>query len=235
MDSNRSFRISGQLVFGLAAILFGVVFLLDNMDLIDGRQYVRFWPVFLIAFGVVRLLQHRSSGTGRFVGSIFIIIGAILLLRTLGMTEIGFRDLWPLILVLIGGSLIWGSTSRTRAVSVDGPPPDASSTVSGFAVLGAFQRSVSTQDFRGGELTAIMGGCELDLRQADIKEAEAYLTTFAFWGGIKIKVPHTWSVSLQGFPILGGFEDKTGQPAVPGAKHLIVRGTAVMGAVEIVN
>jgi len=234
MNSNRSFRISGQLIFGLAAILFGVVFLLDNMDLIDGRQYVRFWPLFLIAFGVIRLLQPGPGGSGRFVGSMFILVGAILLLRTLGMTDIGFRDIWPLILVLIGGSLIWGSTIRTRAVTADGPA-DPSSNVSGFAVLGAFQRSVNTNDFRGGDLTAIMGGCELDLRQADIKGAEAYLTTFALWGGIKIKVPHTWSVSLQGVPILGGFEDKTSHPTVPGAKQLIVKGTAVMGGVEITN
>lgn len=235
MGNERSYRISGQLVFGLAAILFGVVFLLDNMDVIDGRLYVRFWPLFLIAFGVVRLLQPRAGGTGRFVGSMFIIIGAIFLLRTLGLTELGFRDLWPLILVLIGGSLIWGSTSRTRAIAGDGAPADATSAVTGFAVLGAFERSVNTQDFRGGELTAIMGGCELDLRQADIKGAEAVITMFAFWGGIKIKVPHTWSVSLQGFPILGGFEDKSRPPSVPGAKLLIVKGTAIMGGIEITN
>jgi predicted membrane protein len=235
MDSKRSFRIGGQLVFGIAAILFGVVFLLDNMDLIDGRQYVRFWPLFLIAFGVIRLMQPRAGGSGRFVGSMFILVGAILLLRTLGMTELGFRDFWPLILVLIGGSLIWGSASRSRAQTSDGPPGDASSTVSGFAVLGAFQRSMNTQDFRGGELTAIMGGCELDLRQAAIKGDEAVINTFAVWGGIKIKVPHTWSVSLQGIPILAGFEDKTGQPAAPGGKQLVIKGTAVMGGVEITN
>jgi hypothetical protein len=45
----------------------------------------------------------------------------------------------------------------------------------------------------------------------------------------------TWSISLQGFPFLGGFDDKTAQPKDPAAKRLIVKGSAVMGGVEVTN
>jgi predicted membrane protein len=235
MDSNRSFRISGQFFFGLAALFFGVVFLLDNMDLIDGRIYLRYWPLFLVAFGLVKVFNPRHHGTGRFVGIMFIIIGGLLLLRTFGMTDLGFRDIWPLILVLIGGSLIWGSRSRFGMASSDMTPADPSSEVNGVAILGGFQRSANTQDFRGGDLTAVMGGCDIDLRQAAIKGESAIITVFALWGGIKIKLPHTWSVSLEGTPFLGGFDDRTVQPSDSTAKRLIVRGTAIMGGVELIN
>lgn len=234
MDTNRSFRPNGQVIFGIAAIAFGILFLLDNMDVIDARLYTRYWPVFLIVWGVIRLLDPRSGG-GRFFGAALIIVGALLLFRTFGLTELGFHDIWPILLVLIGGSLIWGNRSRVQAMPGDSSPGDANSAVNGFAVLGGFQRANSSQDFRGGELSAIMGGCEVDLRQATIKGDDAVINTFAFWGGIKIKVPTTWSVNLQGVPFLGGFDDKSVQPIDVGAKKLIVRGTAIMGGVEITN
>jgi predicted membrane protein len=235
METRPPFRVSSQVIVGIAAILLGLIFLFDNMDLIDGRMYIRFWPVILVAAGVLRLAQPRQGGGGRVFSIALVVIGCVLLLNNLHFTDLGFRELWPLILVLIGGSMIYGSTSRARSVAGDGTPGDPASVVNGFAVLGGFQRSNNSRDFRGGELSAVMGGCEVDLRQAVIQEEEAVINTFALWGGIKIKVPHTWSVSVQGFPLLGGFEDKTVQPGDPAAKRLVIKGTAVMGGVEVIN
>jgi hypothetical protein len=45
MDNKSMFRVSSQMILGVAAILLGLIFLFDNMDLIDGRMYIRFWPV----------------------------------------------------------------------------------------------------------------------------------------------------------------------------------------------
>lgn len=235
MDTNRSFRLSGQVIIGVAAILFGILFLLDNLDVVDARIYIRYWPVFLILVGIVRLVQPKAAGGGRFFGAVIAVIGIVLLLRTLDISDIGLRELWPLILVLIGGSLVWGSTSRAKTLTGDGPAADSNSSVNGFAVLGGFARSNNSQDFRGGELSAIMGGCEIDLRQASMKGEEAVINTFAFWGGIKIKVPPSWSVSMQGFPLMGGFDDKSVQPNDISAKRLVIKGTAIMGGVEITN
>ena len=69
---------------------------------------------------------------------------------------------------------------------------DANSTISGVAVLGGGHRGNNSRSFRGGELTAVMGGCEIDLRQAAI-EGEAVIDVFALWGGIEIRVPEDWT------------------------------------------
>ena len=51
-----------------------------------------------------------------------------------------------------------------------------------------------------------MGGCEIDLRHASMPEGRAaVLDTFAFWGGIEIRVPEDWEVVSQGIAVLGGF------------------------------
>jgi predicted membrane protein len=102
-------------------------------------------------------------------------------------------------------------------------------------VLGGVERTCGSQDFRGGELTAFMGGCVVDLRKADMKVGEAVIQTFAFWGGIEIKVPEDWTVSLQAFPILGGFDEKTQAPREGPRKVLVIKGFAIMGGVEVRN
>lgn len=111
---------------------------------------------------------------------------------------------------------------------------DNSATISGLAVLGGIHRGNNSRAFRGGDLTAILGGCEIDLRQAAI-EGEAVLDVFAMWGGIEIRVPETWSVSGRVVPILGGFEDKTRPSQGATAHRLVVRGFAIMGGIEIKN
>ncbi len=101
--------------------------------------------------------------------------------------------------------------------------------------MGGFERRVNSQAFRGGEITAVMGGCSLDMRSCVMQpEGEAVINVFAFWGGVTIKCPPDWTVVLQGTPIMGGFEDKTIQPP-HGAKRLVIRGYAIMGGVEVRN
>ena len=102
------------------------------------------------------------------------------------------------------------------------------------AILGGFDRRVHSQDFRGGEITAVMGGCVLDMRGASIAGGEAVINVFAFWGGVTIKCPPDWTVVLQGTPIMGGFEEKTVAPPDAG-KRLVIRGYAIMGGVEVRN
>jgi predicted membrane protein len=112
---------------------------------------------------------------------------------------------------------------------------DSSATVNGFALLGAVKRGCDSQDFRGGSLTAVMGGCELDLRHASISSGHAVIDTFALWGGIEVKVPQDWSVEVRGTPILGAFDDKTVRVGGDGSKVLVIKGVALMGGVEIKN
>jgi hypothetical protein len=118
-----------------------------------------------------------------------------------------------------------------RPGTADGAGTD--NVVDVVAVLGGFERRVTTPDFRGGEITAILGGCELDLREASIVK-EAVINVFAIWGGINIKVPPDWTVVLNGTPLMGGFSEKTVTPP-DASKRLVITGYAIMGGVEVRN
>ena len=146
------------------------------------------------------------------------------------------RQLWPLVLIGVGALVIWKALASRRDIdkTAFGKDDDVTDSVVNItAVLGGFQRRVSSQNFRGGEITAVMGGCELDLRGASI-QGEAVINVFAAMGGIELKVPTDWTVVLHGAPILGGFDEKTVSPP-DGSKRLIVKGYAIMGGVEVRN
>jgi predicted membrane protein len=232
MNRESTFRFTPQLVLGLIIILCGVLFTLDNIGVLDAGDYLRYWPVLLIVYGLSRMAQPRRAH-GPFVGLIFTVIGAALLLDKLNI--LGFRiwDYWPLILVLIGGTLIWRASSRQRRVQ--GYEATDSSKVNAFAFFSGIERTNNSQNFRGGELTAIMGGCELDLRQASIKNGNAVIDIFAFWGGICIRVPEDWSVTIEGTPLMGGIEDKRHPVKGETEKHVVIKGYAIMGGLEISN
>ena len=219
-----------RMVFGATAILLGVLFMLDNFHVIYAADYLAYWPALLVVLGLVKFMQPGTSG--RAWGVVLVVVGGLLLLRTLDLYYIRFRDFWPLLLILAGGAMLWGTRVR-RKVSTEAVADEA--FLNGTAILGAFKRSITSQDFRGGEVTAVMGGCEIDLRRAAIRGEEAVINVFAFWGGVELRIPETWAVVTKGVPILGGFADETKANAGPGAKRLVVTGTAIMGGAAVKN
>lgn len=233
---NQSFRFSPQLFIGGAIIILGFLFLLDNFNLIEARYIIRLWPVLFIVFGILKIVQSRNPSS-IFVGGVFIFIGSLMTMSRLGIMYFSWHQWWPVFLIIVGVSFLLKAWTRQQHGAVMGAGRvmnHSESTVNVVTFIGGNHIKNISQDFRGGEVTAVMGGIELDLRQASMN-GEAVLNVFAFWGGIDIKVPSDWNVVLNGVPILGGIDDKTVQPADAQSKRLVIKGYAIMGGVEIRN
>jgi hypothetical protein len=216
-----------RLVFGLGIIAIGLLFSLDSVDALNARDYLEYWPILLIAVGLTRVASLRPPDivfTVLFVG-----LGTWLLLYNLEYTDAEpWRYFWPIILVIIGTFLVAGGLRGRRA-------PESDDFVRGFAVLSGFERNTASTNFQGADLTAILGGCELDLRQAKIGSRAPEIEVFAFWGGVEIRVPQEWRLDVQVWPILGGLEDETEQSPAPEGPVVTIKGAAVMGGVGIKN
>ena len=228
----RPHRITGRLVVGLAIVALGVTFLLDTLGILDASEIWHYWPAILVLIGVVKLVNGHS-GRERMAGLIWLSVGALLLAYSFDL--IGFspwRVFWPALIILIGLSMVGRSLSGDRWRS--GPTDDSGQTHA-FAVMSGVVRRHSTSDYRGGEATAIMGGCEIDLRQCDITSGPAVLDVFALMGGIEIRVPGNWTIRNEGLALLGGIDDGRKETAGDPAKVLIIRGQAMMGGVELKN
>ena len=242
--------------WGLSIVLVGVSWLLYNMGVIPFNPVLRFWPVLLILFGIMNVMTQ----SGRFFGFLLILAGAFLQLNKLGLTHLTFGDLWPVALIAVGLLLMWASLETRGFVrakrrvledmrqqvagAVGGAntgsanvPPGALNAV---AIFGGCERRISSKNFQGGKATAVLGGIELDFRDADIdsESGEAVLEINCVLGGVEIRVPENWHVHSRSVPVLGGYEDTSRQAVeAPGAKPktLIVTGMVVLGGVEIRN
>jgi predicted membrane protein len=127
-----------------------------------------------------------------------------------------------------------GGTRPAHALPLQNDP---SGSVTLFAVMGEAKRASNDKPFRGGEMTAFMGGCVLDLRQATILPGEqAVINVLAVMGGHEIWVPPGWAVASDLVPVLGGVDDKRLPPLEPlpdTAPRLRLRGLVLMGGVVI--
>jgi predicted membrane protein len=228
-----------RLLVGLAIALFGVVLVLDRLNLAVAGQVLQFWPAVIIAVGALLFVQSRHVGGGA-NGIILMVIGSWLLLNSLGVVQVRFWELfWPIVLIGIGAALVM-QTLRRRNRDESGVTND--DTINIFAVMSGVKRTSASTRFRGGEVTAFMGGAQIDLRLATIPPGEeAALDIFAVMGGCEILVPASWTVVTPIVPVMGGIDDKR-VPALPGtiesmggrpAPRLVLRGLLMMGGVEI--
>ena len=106
-----------------------------------------------------------------------------------------------------------------------------------YAIFGGVERKVTTDDFRGGHVSAMFGGVEVDLRRAGMRGDSAVVDVSAMFGGVEFKVPQNWAVVPSVAAIFGGFSNKSVQPNgdMPGVKRLFIKGSAVFGGVEVKN
>jgi hypothetical protein len=219
----------GRMALGLVLIGLGFILLLEHAGILSIRGLGGWWPLLLIGMGVVKVRQPLEDGQ-RANGVALLLIGGMFQLMAL----LSFGKAWPLILIAFGAFLVWQGTRSgvPGATAAEAQSPH----VSDLALMGGVKKSVRTPDFRGGYITAVMGGVDLDLRKSKIQTSPAVLDVVMFWGGIDLKVPSDWVVDSQITPIMGGFENKA-QPLVDSdtAPRLIIRGWAIMGGGVVGN
>ena len=223
-ETTGEVKVTPRVVLGLAVMLAGLVLALDSLGFVEAGQIFRFWPLILVAVGAVKWMSPVPQ---KMSALIWIVAGVAFLLVSLG--RMSFGGVWAMILFLVGANIAW---KALRPVAL---PKDADSVIDLMQFMGGTKTVVTTQDFKGGQATAVMGGCEIDLRHASMPEGRAaVIDTFAFWGGIEIRAPDDWEVVSQGSAALGGFVNNA--RSQPGSKRrLVVTGLAVMGGVEVKN
>jgi predicted membrane protein len=227
----RVSRVSNRLVLGLIVIALGTLWTLDNLDIIESGPILRWWPTLLIAFGISKLFGLATSRNPA-AGTVFILVGTWLLAGGLGVGWLDFSMLWPLILVVIGINLVLRSQRvRTAGGAVD----EVNDRLSTFAFWSGMERKVSSQAFQGGDVTAVMGGVKIDLRQARPVPGGAVIDLFVWWGGLDLRVPEDWKVVLEGNVLMGGVDDRAKSPPPESTNVLILRGMVLMGGIEIKN
>lgn len=217
----------GRLALGVVLSAVGLVLLLDQAGVMDTAGIGRWWPLFVIGIGFVKVRQPIEDGQ-RAIGTALLFVGSLLQV----MAILSFGRGWPLIFVAVGGFLLFQALHNPAVPPVSAP---ASPFLQEMALIGFMKKSVKMADFKGGAITAVMGGVEMDLRGSSLGPEPAVLDVVTFWGGIDLKVPTEWTVDAQVVPIAGGFENKIQSLSSDSAPRLVIRGYAIMGGIAVGN
>lgn len=194
-------------IFGLLILGVGLIALAGSLGYVEvDGLWSTFWPVILIAIGLVNILDQPKNWM---FNSIIAILGVVFLLRNLGieyLEDLRFWEVvWPVIIIYAG---IW-LLSNKKVVHISGRRNVNDDAIEAFALFSGADMVSHSQDFKGGDVFAMFGGVDLNLRSAVIQDGKAKLDVFCMFGGVDIKVPEDWRVKVTGLPLFGGWGNKT--------------------------
>jgi len=104
-----------------------------------------------------------------------------------------------------------------------------------LSVLGGTTRRGRWGPARRNVVLAVLGGAELDFREALMPPGVTEVHVYAFCGGVEILVPPNLHVESRGIAVLGGFDHAAEDSAPPGADTptLRITGVSALGGVDI--
>lgn len=223
-------RDMSAVAIGIALVAFGVVVGGESLGWWDVNVFFEgWWTLFLIVPAVVSII-----GSGPNVGNLILLaVGVALLVDQRGY--LGPVSVWsllvPVVLILIGASIIWKGVlgpRLPRETRVNTVKPGQNVT----AVFSGSKAVYTGLSFKGVTTLALFGGVEIDLRGAEISE-DAVIDATTIFGGTDVVVSAGAKVELTSVGIFGGSENHAPAPIDAAGPTIYVRSTAVFGGLEV--
>ena len=241
-DNQRGKIFGGLIIICIGALLFareaGIYF----------PSWIFSWPMILIVVGIFLGIKHAFRNMAWMV---LVLIGGLFLIRN-SFPIFEYRNfIWPVVIILLGLFVIVKPSSRFRRACRRGRfrpqnpqgqygnytniPPSGEDFLEAVAVFGSIKKNIISKDFKGGEVSAVFGGAEINFMQADI-QGRVELEVNQVFGGTKLIVPAHWEIKSEIAAVLGSVEDKRplrNATLTDEKNALILRGTTVFGGIDI--
>ncbi len=238
-NGNRPFRHdhhhfkNNRALIGVIFVLVGLFLVMRNTGFFPGfiDHIVFSWPMLLVGIGLVLTLGASEKTAGIIVMAVG---GFFLIPMIFRETFHGYNMFWPSIFIIIGVIFIatkhrgWNTTS-TRGVTGD-------DYIDSVHIFSGGERQIVTDNFKGGKISAVFGGIELDLTQAKLAPGRSELEIACIFGGATLIVPGDWSIKIEVTPVLGGFNDSRKlrpDRAIDPSRQLVITGSVVFGGGEL--
>ncbi len=230
-------KAGGRIVVGGFILLMGVAFLLSNFDLIDFNipHFIFSWPTILIVIGSIIIINSNDVA-----GYIIASIGILFLLGR--YYDFNPWDFWPVLLIVVGIYILLnvnkrpGRCHRSDKTRIGKGVEINDDYIDEIAVFGGGKKYINSKNFKGGKTTAIFGGLELDLYDAQLAPGDQTIDMLAIFGGVSLYIPRDWKVVVKLTPIFGGFNDERRRDpnmVYSNDKVLVIRGLVLFGGGEI--
>ena len=211
-------------IIGLIITLIGMLLLLSNLEIVSFEDlYGIVFSTAIIIIGLAGLIERRRFD---FIMTMFVVFGGLYLLSNLGLVDESIIDviLGPVFIMVVGLSLLFSVTKRISTKPV----------TSYVAIFSGVEDKNESKDYLSSDITAIFGGAEIDFRKIKVKDKVGYINATAIFGGITVIVPEDVKVTVKGFPIFGGAENKA-VTKTEAKTELVINYMAMFGGVDIKN
>jgi predicted membrane protein len=224
---------SNRAIIGVVMVLVGAFLIMRNTGVFPGfiDHIIFSWPMLLVTIGLVITLGSSTNKSG---GIIVMAVGAFFLIPHIFRETFDFNMFWPAVFIIIGVIFIFSKRKGWQGVSSASQVGDDYIDI--INIFSGGERQIVTDNFRGGKVTSIFGGSEIDLTQAKLAPGISQLEIACIFGGTTIIVPNDWNVKVEVVPVLGGFGDE--RKLYPGrsadtTRQLVIKGAVVFGGGEI--
>ena len=224
---------------GLILLIVGGALLSDRMGA-NLPHWLLSWPMILILIGMVTGIKQGFRNLSWLVPTL---LGVFFLTNEI-LDDWNMKlYVWPLVIIILGILFMIRPSRNSRFCrkrdeaeyweeeSANAAGDDVLNSVS---VFGGAKKNISSKQFKGGEITCFMGGCEVNLTQADLV-GTAVIDVTVMFGGAKLIIPPHWEVRSDTVSLFAGIEDK--RPVQVGKfdpdKVIVIRGTTIFGGIEI--
>ncbi|MES2628237.1 MAG: hypothetical protein V4616_04640 [Bacteroidota bacterium] len=224
---------AGILLFGMGGLL-----LARQMGALI-PSWVMSWQMLLIVIGLLIGARHGFRRGGWFVP---ILIGGVFLVADFVPSAPIKHYFWPVFFMLAGLFFIFKKQRkhdrkehfRKKFFRGGYTPPSADEQLDIVSIFSGAKKNIITKDFRGGEVTCVFGGAEINMSQSDFTGVITLEGTAVF-GGAKFLIPAHWSVQSEVTCIFGSVEDNRPMTNVmpDTEKILVLKGTCLFGGIEI--
>lgn len=218
---------------GAILIILGGLFLLNSLDIFDFRFTRIFisWPFFFFVIGLYILVQTEK----KVFGAILTGLGGLFLIpRIIPGVYISWSVVFPILLIAVGLYIILHRRKNTEFLRGE----IKEDTVDDISIFGGGDKIVTSKNFKGGNITAIFGGSEINMTQCQLAEGVNSIDVFALFGGTTIIVPKHWNVVVSVSSVLGGFSNKgIKDPTIEidTSRSLVIKGLVIFGGGEVKN
>jgi len=223
-----------RFLIGILVLGVGTLLLLSNLGILNYeiKHYLFRWEVILIAIGFIMLLSHEGKGPG----VILLLVGGTLYLRDFFHFDFNFWQVFfPAMLILAGVMILF--KRRFHPPDCEKKNMSDEDMIDEFAFFGGGERTVVSQNFKGGKIFAMFGGSNFNLSRAKLAPGTNYIEVFAMFGGMKLIVPEDWDIKVKTQAIFGGFSDTHRiHPQYKDEENkaeLIIKGMVLFGGGEI--
>ena len=230
-----------KIAFGAILLLAGVLLLMFNLQIIpyEYKHYFFSWATLLISFGFINVLERN----GRTFGIILMAIGSLMYLHHLDIPFHVGEFIAPLILIAIGVLIIVRRFTSPKIINSNNDncyskkETISEEFIDETNIFSGSERRFVNVPFKGGSITNVFGGSELDLSLANLNPGKNVLEVNCVFGGVTIIVPHNWKVNIQVNAVLGAFEDKryisSGESEMLQDRELTIVGNLVLSGGEL--